>query len=65
MNTRARSKRQLGWVAPLSSCRRARQVVPTQKRIADLATKNGLPAIYARGDYVASGGLINVLRRRP
>jgi putative ABC transport system substrate-binding protein len=30
-----------------------------QKRIADLATKNRLPAIYARGDYVASGGLMS------
>ena len=30
-----------------------------QKRIADLATKNGLPAIYNRGDWVASGGLMS------
>ena len=35
-----------------------------QKRIADLATKNRLPAIYPRGDFVASGGL-DVLRSRP
>ena len=27
-----------------------------QKRIADLAAKNRLPAIYNRGDWVASGG---------
>jgi putative ABC transport system substrate-binding protein len=30
-----------------------------QKRIADLATKNRLPAIYPRGDRVASGGLMS------
>ena len=30
-----------------------------QKRIADLATKNRLPAIYSRGDFVASGGLMS------
>ena len=30
-----------------------------QKQIADLATKNRLPAIYARGDFVASGGLMS------
>ena len=30
-----------------------------QKRIADLATKNRLPAIYLRGDWVASGGLMS------
>jgi putative ABC transport system substrate-binding protein len=30
-----------------------------QKRIVDLAAKNRLPAIYARGDYVASGGLMS------
>jgi putative tryptophan/tyrosine transport system substrate-binding protein len=30
-----------------------------QKRIADLATKHRLPAIYARGDYVESGGLMS------
>ena len=30
-----------------------------QKRIADLATKHRLPAIYPRGDYVASGGLMS------
>jgi putative ABC transport system substrate-binding protein len=33
--------------------------VSNQKQIADLATKNRLPAIYARGDYVDSGGLIS------
>jgi putative ABC transport system substrate-binding protein len=30
-----------------------------QKRIVDLAAKNRLPAIYARGDYVDSGGLMS------
>ena len=30
-----------------------------QKQIADLATKNRLPAIYPRGDWVASGGLMS------
>ena len=30
-----------------------------QKRIADLATKNRLAAIYPRGDFVASGGLMS------
>jgi putative tryptophan/tyrosine transport system substrate-binding protein len=30
-----------------------------QKQIVDLATKNRLPAIYARGDFVASGGLMS------
>ena len=30
-----------------------------QKRIAELAAKNRLPAIYPRGDWVASGGLIS------
>jgi len=30
-----------------------------QKRIADLATKNRLPAIYPRADFVASGGLMS------
>jgi putative ABC transport system substrate-binding protein len=30
-----------------------------QKRIAELAAKNRLPAIYARGDFVASGGLVS------
>ena len=30
-----------------------------QKQIADLATKNRLPAIYARGNYVDSGGLMS------
>ena len=30
-----------------------------QKRIADLATNNRLPAIYARGDFVDSGGLMS------
>ena len=30
-----------------------------QKRIADLATKNRLPAIYPRGDFVDSGGLMS------
>jgi putative tryptophan/tyrosine transport system substrate-binding protein len=30
-----------------------------QKQIADLATKNRLPAIYPRGDWVESGGLMS------
>jgi putative ABC transport system substrate-binding protein len=30
-----------------------------QKRIADLAIKNRLPAIYPRGDFAESGGLIS------
>jgi putative ABC transport system substrate-binding protein len=30
-----------------------------QKRIAEIAAKNRLPAIYPRGDYVASGGLMS------
>jgi len=30
-----------------------------QKRIADLAAKNRLPAIYPRGDFVDSGGLMS------
>ena len=30
-----------------------------QKRLVDLATKNRLPAIYNRGDFVASGGLMS------
>jgi putative tryptophan/tyrosine transport system substrate-binding protein len=30
-----------------------------QKRIAELAAKNRLPAIYPRGDYVTSGGLMS------
>ena len=30
-----------------------------QKRLADLAIKNRLPAIYTRGDFVDSGGLIS------
>jgi putative ABC transport system substrate-binding protein len=30
-----------------------------QKRIVDLAAKNRLPAIYPRGDYIASGGLMS------
>ena len=30
-----------------------------QKQIVDLATKNRLPAIYPRGDFVASGGLMS------
>jgi len=33
--------------------------VSNEKRIADLATKNRLPAIYPRGDYVATGGLMS------
>ena len=34
-------------------------IVAYQKRIADLAAKNRLPAIYPRGDFVASGGLMS------
>ena len=30
-----------------------------QKQIADLAAKNRLPAIYPRGDFVDSGGLMS------
>ena len=30
-----------------------------QKRITDLAAKNRLPAIYNRGDWVVSGGLMS------
>ena len=30
-----------------------------QKRIADLATKNRLPAIYPRGDFAENGGLMS------
>ena len=30
-----------------------------QKRIVELAAKNRLPAIYPRGDYVESGGLMS------
>src|SRR5215831_15512264 len=33
--------------------------VSSQKRIVDLATNNRLPAIYARGDFVDSGGLMS------
>jgi len=33
--------------------------ISNQKRIADLAAKNQLPAIYPRGDYVVSGGLMS------
>jgi putative ABC transport system substrate-binding protein len=33
--------------------------VSNQKPIASLATKNRLPAIYARGDYVVGGGLMS------
>jgi putative tryptophan/tyrosine transport system substrate-binding protein len=33
--------------------------VSNQKRIVDLATKNRLPAIYHRGNWLASGGLMS------
>jgi putative ABC transport system substrate-binding protein len=33
--------------------------VSNRQRIADLATKNRLPAIYSRGDFVESGGLMS------
>jgi putative ABC transport system substrate-binding protein len=33
--------------------------VSTRQRIAELATKNRLPGIYPRGDFVISGGLIS------
>jgi putative ABC transport system substrate-binding protein len=33
--------------------------VSNQKQIADLATKHRLPAIYPRGDFVVSGGLMS------
>jgi putative ABC transport system substrate-binding protein len=32
---------------------------PNQKRIVDLAAKSRLPAIYSRGDFVESGGLMS------
>jgi putative ABC transport system substrate-binding protein len=35
------------------------QINSAQRRIADLAMKNGLPAIYPRGDFVRSGGLMS------
>ena len=38
---------------------RARWPISNQKRIADLATKNRLPAIYPREDFVDSGGLMS------
>jgi putative tryptophan/tyrosine transport system substrate-binding protein len=34
-------------------------ITGTQKRVAELAAKNRLPAIYPREDYVESGGLIS------
>src|SRR5262249_39187487 len=34
-------------------------VSSNRKQITDLAEKNRLPAIYQRGDYVASGGLMS------
>jgi putative ABC transport system substrate-binding protein len=34
-------------------------ITGTQKRVADLAAKNRLPAIYPREDYVDSGGLMS------
>jgi putative ABC transport system substrate-binding protein len=30
-----------------------------QRQIVNLATRNRLPAIYPRGDYIANGGLIS------
>ena len=33
--------------------------VSNQKRVVDLAAKNHLPAIYARGDFVDNGGLMS------
>jgi len=30
-----------------------------QKRVAGLAIRNGLPAIYSRGEFVANGGLMS------
>ena len=38
---------------------RGRRAAANQKQIAELAAKNRLPAIYARGDYVANGGLMS------
>jgi putative ABC transport system substrate-binding protein len=38
---------------------RQRLANANQKRIANLATKNRLPAIYYRGDFVESGGLMS------
>ena len=55
----ARSKRRLRRVAP--HCRDGKLAIQFQieNRSADLATKNRLPAIYAREDFVDSGGLMS------
>jgi putative ABC transport system substrate-binding protein len=49
--TKARSAALAVTLSPLTNS--------NQKRITDLATKNRLPAIYPRGDWVASGGLMS------
>ena len=49
--TKARSAALAVTASPLATS--------NQKQIADLATKNRLPAIYSRGDYVESGGLMS------
>ena len=49
--TKARSKALAVTLNPVANS--------NQKRIADLATKNRLPAIYPRGDWVANGGLMS------
>ena len=49
--TKARSAALASTSSPLSNS--------NQKQIADLATKNRLPAIYPREDWVASGGLMS------
>ena len=58
-NTRAHSKRLLRRVAPRSPRRQRNLANSNQKQIADLATKNRLPAIYPREDWVANGGLMS------
>jgi len=35
------------------------RILSNLKQVADLATKNRLPSIYSRGDFVASGGLMS------
>jgi ABC-type uncharacterized transport system substrate-binding protein len=49
--TKAGSAALAGTLSPLANA--------NQKRIADLAAKHRLPAIYPRGDYVTSGGLMS------
>src|SRR4029077_17471214 len=58
INSRARSRRQIKSVAALFVCSSA-LAFSNQNRIADLAIKNRLPAIYTREDFADSGGLIS------